>query len=133
MNRFQYYFEEVEVTVPDGSKRYAEGTIEVEYNMNPAEPDIGIPTKYAEVNQYLGGKIILSDMEDDTITRSLSRDEPRELEGELFDQIEAAQSEDILRACEDDAEERWERDIYEREASFDARWKERREERAQED
>ena len=123
MNWTTYWFEEVEVTLPDGSKRYAEGTIEVEYNMNPAEPDIGIRQAYAEVNQYGPARVILSDMEDDLI-----RDEARDLEGDLFNQIADSRYEDILRACEDDADERRERAIHDREADFDARWRERREE-----
>jgi hypothetical protein len=101
MAKFDHIIEQVEVTLANGEKRLAEGSVEIIYSSHSAEPDVGIFSRYFEWDAAPSMSIVLTPMDDE---------EPREPvalthRDDLYQQIIAAEDEAIYSACvEDDAE-----------------------------
>lgn len=98
MNRFTYEIEQAEVTLPNGEKRLAYGTVDIEYSTHPAEPDVGIFSRYHEWEPCGPLVVYLTPVDDDETREMVTVGQFSELHAQIFDACEDS----IYRQCQRD-------------------------------
>jgi hypothetical protein len=95
---------DLDVILPNGATaRIEEGQIEVDYDLQDAEPDVGISEGYAADFTIEGGQVEIAFIDEDraNIALVLTAGHP------ILAQIAKAEKNDIEQACMDEAAEDW--------------------------